>query len=93
MSFDVNPSEWRPHASTNKAQALDNDGRGASGGGAGFSGSAFGQKEVQPNEDEVTFSSKQKDVDEKIQDDFQNLWQRIIAFIKSFLYKIFGSLK
>ena len=89
MSFDINPSEWRPHASANKAQALDNDGRGSSGGGAGFSGSAFGQKEIQPNEDEVSFSSSKKDVDEKIQEDFTNLWDKIVMFFKQLLKKYF----
>jgi hypothetical protein len=90
MSFDVNPSEWRPHVSTNKAQAMDNDGRGSSAGGGGLAGSAFGQKEAMPNEDEISFSTKKKDVDEKIQDDFSNLWQRIVAYIKKLIKKLFN---
>ena len=85
MSFEINPSEWRPHASTNKAQALDNNGRGSSGGG-GFAGSAFGQKETQPLEDEISFThSSKKDVDEKIQNDFSNLFTQIIRFLKKLL--------
>lgn len=87
MSF-VNPSDWRPQVNTNKAQALDNNGRGASAGG-GYAGSAFGQKEPQALEDEIEFSSskKKKDVDEKIQDDVSNLFVKIINFIKKLLKK------
>lgn len=87
MSFDVNPSEWKPQINTNKAQALDNNGRGSSAGG-GFAGSAFGQKEPQGLEDEVDFSfKKKKDIDEKIQSDFSNLLTKIINFIKKILKK------
>ncbi len=87
MTFGVNPSEWKPQVNTNKAQALDNNGRGSSAGG-GFAGSAFGQKEPQPLEDEIEFSSKKKkDVDEKIQDDVSNLFTKIINFLKKLLKK------
>lgn len=89
MSFGVNPSEWRPQASANKAQALDNDGRGASAGG-GYAGSAFGQKEPQFLEDEVDFHSKdKKDIDEKIQDDVSNLFTKIINFFKNLFKALF----
>jgi hypothetical protein len=90
MSFDVNPSEWRPHVSTNRAQATDNDGRGASAGGGGFTGSAFESTENLPNEDEVVFSSKQKDIDEKMQEDVSNLFQIVIKFFKKLLTKLLG---
>ena len=87
MTFGVNPSEWKPQVNTNKAQALDNNGRGSSAGG-GFAGSAFGQKEPQPLEDEIEFSSKKKkDVDENIQDDVSNLFTKIINFLKKLLKK------
>lgn len=90
MSFDVNPSEWRPHVSTNRAQAMDNDGRGASGGGGGFGHSAFESKENVPNEDEIVFSSKKKDVDEKMQEDVSNLFAIVIRFFKKTLSKFLG---
>jgi len=87
MSFDVNPSEWRPHVSTNRAQAMDNDGRGASAGGGGFGNSAFESKDNHQNEDEVVFSSKKKDVDEKMQEDLASLFKIIIEFFKKILSK------
>lgn len=90
MSFDVNPSEWRPHVSTNRAQATDNDGRGASAGGGGFGNSAFENQEHLTNEDEVVFSSKKKDIDEKIQEDCSNLFTLIIRFFKKIITKFFG---
>ena len=89
MPFEINPSEWKPQISTNRAQALDNNGRGASAGG-GFAGSAFGQRDPQPHEDEIDFHSKEKkDVDEKIQDDVSNLFHKIIDFFKKLLKKFF----
>ena len=90
MSFDVNPSEWRPHISTNRAQATDNDGRGASAGGGGFGNSAFDSQENLPNEDEVVFSSKKKDIDEKMQEDFSSLFTVIIRFFQKIIAKLFG---
>lgn len=89
MSFDVNPSEWRPHVSTNRAQAMDNEGRGASGGGAGFGNSAFDSQETFSNADEITFSSKKKDVDEKMQEDFSTLFKVLIEFFKNLINKFF----
>ncbi|MEI8377626.1 MAG: hypothetical protein WCF95_03720 [bacterium] len=90
MSFDVNPSEWRPHVSTNRAQATDNDGRGASAGGGGFGNSAFESPEHLLNDDEVVFSSKEKDIDEKMQEDFSNLFKVAIRFFKKLLNKLLG---
>jgi len=90
MSFDVNPSEWRPHVSTNRANAMDKEGRGASGGGAGFGTSAFGDKAPLGNEDEISFSSKTKDIDEKMEEGFFTLFKVLIDFIKKLLYKIFN---
>lgn len=90
MSFDVNPSEWRPQASTNKAQALDNNGRGSSAGG-GFAGSAFGKKEIQPNEDEIELSSShKKDIDEQMQEDFSTMFSVVINFLKNLIKKLFN---
>lgn len=87
MSFDVNPSEWRPHVSTNRAQAMDNEGRGASGGGGGFGNSAFDTKETLGNEDEAIFLSKKKDIDEKMQEDVVSLFKIIIEFFKNIISK------
>lgn len=89
MSFDVNPSEWRPHISTNRAQAMDNDGRGASAGGGGFSNSAFDSKENLANEDEIILSSKKKDVDEKMQENLGNLFKIVIEFLKNLICRFF----
>jgi len=89
MPFEINPSEWRPQASTNKAQALDNNGRGSSAGG-GYAGSAFGHKDPEPHEDAVDFHSVQKkDVDEKIQEDMSNLFSQIIIYLKRLFKKLF----
>lgn len=94
MSFEINPNmNPRNVGNSNKAQAMNNDGRGSSGGGGGFSGSAFGEAEPEGLEDEIVLSSnKETDIDKQTQENLETLWNTILTFFKRVIHKIVNSI-
>lgn len=94
MSFEINPNmNPRNVGNSNKTEAMNNDGRGASGGGAGYSASAFGEAEPEGLEDELILSSvDDKDIDEETQENLGTLWNTVVTFFKRLFYKFIKSI-
>lgn len=90
MSFNVNPSEWKPPVSNVKAQSMDNEGR--SKGGGGYSKVSAFEKEDNENQHYNTeFSfllTQDDDFDFIVKED--NWLTRFIDFIFNILKKLFS---
>lgn len=90
MSFDVNPSEWKPPVNNTKAQSMDNDGR--SKGGGGYSKASVFSKEEDVKKSagtEISFIMEKEESSDFIVK--ENNWiTRLVDGIFGFLRKILG---